>query len=156
MPKPSNEHLKRDALRRAGTLHPHPDHVKDPLFQTGDFFDSQDLLQVKYEMLRRVQIEKVPIRRVAQAFGFSRPSVYQAAAAFKRSGLTGLVKSKPGPRSAHKLGPEVVEFIEGELAKDSSLPVQNLVKLVFRRFGVKVHPRSIERALARKKKKRHR
>ena len=156
MKKPKREHPKREALRRTGTLHPHPDQVKDPLFHSGDFFDSQDLLQVKYEMLRRVQAEKAPIRRVAQAFGFSRPSVYHATAAFKRSGLAGLVRAKPGPRNARKLSVEVMDFIETELKEGHSLSARELVKCVAQRFGLKVHPRSIERALARKKKKRRR
>ena len=46
MPNDPGKRSKRDALRRHGRLNPHPDAVTDPLFQTGDFFDSDDLVQV--------------------------------------------------------------------------------------------------------------
>ena len=39
----------------------------------------------------------------AAAFGFSRPSFYQAQAALAGGGLAALVPRKPGPRRAHKL-----------------------------------------------------
>jgi hypothetical protein len=48
------------------------------LFQTADFFDPQDLLQVKYEMLRHVDVDKAPVTEAAAAFGLSRPAFYQA------------------------------------------------------------------------------
>src|SRR5215469_18632074 len=89
---------KRDALKRHGTLNPHPDAVTDPLFETGDFFDRDDLLQLKYEMLRRVTVDKQSVTQSATAFGFSRPTYYQAEADFQRDGLFGLLPEKRGPR----------------------------------------------------------
>ena len=47
----------------------------------------------------------------AAAFGFSRPSYYEAAAAVDRDGLGGLVPAKPGPRRAHKLTDEVIAYV---------------------------------------------
>ena len=37
-----------------------PEKVRDPKFREGNFFDPRDVVQVKYEMLRRVSIEKAP------------------------------------------------------------------------------------------------
>jgi hypothetical protein len=65
-----------------------------------EFFDPLDLVQVKYEMLRRVRADHKSIRRAAQDFGFSRPSVYRARAAFERAGLPGLLPAERGPRAA--------------------------------------------------------
>jgi hypothetical protein len=46
---------KLTILRQSHTLHPRPDQVRDPLFTSGSpFFDPRDLVQVKYELLRRV------------------------------------------------------------------------------------------------------
>ena len=45
---------KRAALRRHGCLHRHPERVRDERFINHEFFDPEDLVQVKYEMLRRV------------------------------------------------------------------------------------------------------
>jgi len=147
---------KAEALRRRGCLHPHPEHVTDPLFGASDFFDARDLVQVKYEMLRRVRVDGQPITESAAAFGLSRPSFYQAQVGFEREGLDGLIRKKPGPRRSHKLTVEVVEFLESALAEDASLDPVTLSKRVLDRFGRAVHPRSIERALARQKKKRSR
>jgi hypothetical protein len=44
------------ALTVAGAVHPHPAAVVDPLFLDSAFFDPNDLVQVKYEMLRSVQV----------------------------------------------------------------------------------------------------
>ena len=145
---------KSEALRRHGTLNPHPDNVTDTLFEGSDFFDARDLVQVKYEMLRRVRVERRSIRESASAFGFSRPSFYQAQASFEFAGLSGLLPKKPGPRRSHKLSADVVEFLE-QLKRDApSLGSPELAERVLEQFGRKVHPRSIERALARAKKKR--
>jgi transposase len=147
---------KLEALRRHGCLHPHPEHVTDPLFDGSDFFDARDLVQVKYEMLRRVRVDGQPITETAAAFGLSRPSFYQAQVGFDLEGLGGLLRKKPGPRRSHKLSAEVVEFLESLLSADASLDPALLAQRVLDRFGTKVHPRSIERALARQKKNRPR
>ena len=82
--KPSRD-PKSQALQQQGCLHPHPEQVTDELFQTREFFDPRDLVQVKYEMLRRVESEGLPVSRSAAAFGFSRPSFYQAQARSSRA-----------------------------------------------------------------------
>ncbi len=69
---------KRQALRQTGTLNPRPDRVTDELFADSDFFDPNDLLQVKYEMLRRVRRDDFTVQQAAKVFGFSRPSFYMA------------------------------------------------------------------------------
>ena len=145
---------KLEALRQQGCLHPHPERVTDPLFAGSDFFDGRDLVQVKYEMLRRVQAEGQPVGQSAEAFGFSRPSFYQAQAALEREGLAGLVPKKKGPRRAHKLDPEVMAFLQEQLAAEPAVRSAQLAARLEERFQLKVHPRSIERALVRAKKKR--
>lgn len=154
MPKPLPPDPKQEALRRQGTLHRHADRVTDELFRKSDFFDPRDLLQVKYEMLRRVRVDDKPIRRVAHDFGFSRLSVYQARAAFERAGLAGLLPAKRGPRGAHKLNKDVVAFLEDLLQQERSLGAVELARRIRARFALVVHPRSIERALRRGEKKR--
>jgi Helix-turn-helix domain len=145
---------KIGALRQRGCLHPHPERVADPLFATADFFDARDRVQVKYEMVRRVRVDGQPVGHSARAFGFSRPSFYQAQAGLAHGGLAALVPQKPGPRRAHKLSPEVVDFLAHARADDPSLRSPELARRVRERFGRTVHPRSVERALARREKKR--
>ena len=144
---------KLEALRQQGTLNPRPGKVTDELFVEDSFFDSRDLVQVKYEMLRRVQAEGKAISDAAAAFGFSRPSFYLAQAAFGQDGLAGLVPHKRGPKQAHKLTEEVLAVIREARQLDPSARAGELARLVQQRFGTTVHPRSIERALSHYQKK---
>jgi len=121
MPKTKPPDPKTAALRRHSSLNPNPEKVCDPLFAGVDFFDARDLLQVKYEMVRRVRVDGQPVSHSAAAFGFSRPSFYQALAALERGGLAALVPRKPGPRRSHKLDTEVMEFLQQLRAEDPSL-----------------------------------
>jgi hypothetical protein len=61
------------------------------------------------------------------------------------------VPQKRGPKHAHKLSEKVVAFIERAIAADLRV---DMVAAVQQEFGISVHRRSIERALARAKKKR--
>ena len=112
MPRKDTNLSKREALRRQGCLHARPEQVGDPLFQQSEFFDAHDLVQVKYEMLRRVQIEQQSVSQAAAAFGFSRPTYYQAELDFQSQGLPGLIPEKRGPRKAHKLTAEVLSYVQ--------------------------------------------
>jgi transposase len=144
---------KLAALRRHHAQHPHPDAVRDSAFTSGDpFFDPRDLVQVRYEMLRRVREEGRSVTGTAAAFGVSRPAFYAAAANFEQAGLPGLVPERPGPRRAHKLSEPVVEVLAASLAADRSLTSADLARIAEERLGIGVHRRSVERALARRKR----
>lgn len=154
MSNPSPPDPKLEALREQGTLNPSPEDVKDPLFQENEFFDPQDLVQVKYEMLRRVQTEGSAVTTAAGAFGFSRVTFYQVLKRFQEDGIGGLFPKLRGPKDAHKLSEELMAFVETSLAKTPALRSQDIAELIKARFDVSVHPRSIERALVRQQKKR--
>lgn len=143
------EDPKLAALRQARCLNPHPEAVTDEVFSSQEFFDARDAVQVKYEMVRRVRVDRVSVSAASEAFGYSRPSFYQAAAALDEQGLDGLTASKPGPRGGHKITAEVSAFAEEQLSTDPALRPADLVDTIAERFGVRVHPRSIERALTR-------
>ena len=139
---------KQSALARSGTLHPHPERVEDVLFDGNPFFDPRDLVQVKYEMLRRVRADGHTVTHAASSCGLSRPTYYQAKEAFERDGLTGLLPDKKGPRRAHKLTPDVLAFIDAELEAEPDLGPAEIARRLDERLGVKVHPKSIGRARA--------
>ena len=142
---------KEAALAGARCLNPHPEQVTDPEFLGSDFFDARDAVQVKYEMVRAVTVDGAPVTATAAAFGYSRPSYYQAAAALAESGLEGLVPARPGPRGGHKLTEQILAWAEQQLAADPALKAAGLADPIAAEFGVRVHPRSIERALARRR-----
>src|SRR3954464_5093827 len=66
---------KRAALAAYGAINPHPEAITDPLFATSAFLDAHDLVQTRYEMVRRVQVEGQAVSHVAATFGVSRQTV---------------------------------------------------------------------------------
>ena len=152
MPGKKRQDKKKKALLEQSCFNPRAERVTDNLFREEGFFDPRDLVQVKYEMLRKVGVDKRPVTEATQSFGFSRPSFYKAKDAFEREGLIGLTPKKRGPRTRHKLSEEVLGFVKEVFAKEGRLPMAEVADRVEERFGVRIHPRSIERALNGKKK----
>ena len=150
-PMPDNSRSKVQVLAEEGTLNPSPNKVSDPKFREGEFFDPCDVVQVKYEMLRRVFVEHVSVTEAAEEYGVSRPTFYQARANFEDAGIAGLVPKKRGPHGPHKLRGEVLAFLESHHVPGEPIRSRELAALVRLEFDLKVHPRTIERALGSKK-----
>jgi transposase len=144
---------KRQALQAAGTFNPRHARVTHPLFQGAQFFDPQDLLQLKYESLRALQKDQYSLARAAKEFGLSRPTLYQAQAHFQAQGLAGLLPAKPGPRRAHKLTAQVQQYLQQLGVTEPELNARQLASRIGQRFKVKVHPRTLEKALHPKAKR---
>jgi transposase len=142
---------KLEALREEGTLNPTPDEVHDPKFQENEFFDPHDIVQVKYEMLRRVSVENSSVSAATEEYGVSRPTYYQTKASFDKGGVAGLVPQKRGPRGPHKLRGQALAFVQQQLVAGEPVRARELAKLVRQKFDLNVHPRTIERAVAGKK-----
>ncbi|HEX9358871.1 MAG TPA: helix-turn-helix domain-containing protein [Streptosporangiaceae bacterium] len=142
---------KEAALRESRTLNPRPQEVSDERFAGGGFFDARDMAQVKYEMVRKNRAGEASVTASAAASGLSRQSFYQAAAALDAGGLAGLVPGRPGPKGGHKLTAEVIAWIGERKAADPGLSAADLAGAVEQQFGIRVHPRSVQRVLARSK-----
>lgn len=145
---------KVKSLLEEGTLNPSPGKVHDPKFQENEFFDPRDLVQVKYEMLRRVSIERASVTEATEEYGVSRPTYYQTKASFDKAGLAGLVPRKRGPHGPHKLQGEALAFVQQQLVAGQPVRARELAKLVRQKFDLAIHPRTIERAVAGKKTSR--
>lgn len=153
MEKRKTNSAKRRTLVKNKTLNRHADKVVDPRFRNMTFFDPDDLLQVKYEMLRYAHKDGVGVIEASKAFGFSRITFYKAEKAFKECGVFGLLPRKKGPRRAHKLTGRVMDFVEKLKDKKPDIRPEELAEEVKNRFGISIHKRSIERATHRSKKK---
>lgn len=147
---------KRRALEVTGTFNRRFAVVRHELFQASEFFDPKDLLQLKYETLRAVEKDDYSIARAAGEFGLSRPTIYQAQAQLKAGGLEALLPRKRGPRSAHKLTAEVRRYLQEQAAVEPRPGARDLSLRIQERFKVKVHPRTIEKALKKQGQKRGR
>ncbi len=145
---------KADILAEDGMLNPAPEKVRDPKFQEDGFFDPRDVVQVKYEMLRRVSVEKASVTDASDDYGVSRPTYYQAKADFEEGGIAGLVPKKRGPRGPHKIQGEVLAFLRAQISPGQPIRARELATLVQKELGLDVHPRTIERAVGAKKTSR--
>ena len=148
---PTAKRSRASALAEDGTLNPAPGKVNDPKFREESFFDPRDVVQVKYEMLRRVSVDKTSVTEVSDEYGVSRPTFYQAKADFEGAGIAGLVPKKRGPRGPHKIQSEVLAFLKAQVSPGEPIRARELANLVQSEFGLDVHPRTIERALGGKK-----
>ena len=151
--RPSKRDPKAEALARDGALNPRPEAVLDPLFKDNPFFDPRDLVQVRYEMVRRHQADGQSIGNVADIFGVSRPTFYKAQSALADQGLAGLLPQQRGPKGGHKISVEVIAFVDELKAAKPDLTLPQVISAIAARFGLDVHRRSLERALTRKKKR---
>ncbi len=131
--KSDSKHPKVRALLEEGTLNSEPGKVRDAKFRDGEFFDPRDIVQVKYEMLRRVSVEKASVTSATEA------------------GIAGLVPSKRGPRGPHKVRGPVLAFIQEQMVAGEPIRARQLAERVRKKFNVEIHPRTIERAVGIKK-----
>lgn len=149
-----NRDPKTEALREQGALHPNPEGVEDEAFRRDEFFDARDRVQVRYEMLRRHRVDKEAVTDVAAAFGVSRQAFYTTEAAFEERGVAGLLPRRRGPKRAHKCTDEILDFVEQWRQASPEAGGEDVARVVQERFGVSTHPRSVDRALARRRKKK--
>ena len=153
MAKAKKRDPKSEALAQDGVLNLHPEGVRDALFAGNPFFDAKDLVQVRYEMVRRHQVDGIAISEAAATFGVTRPTFYKAQSALQVVGLAGLLPSRRGPKGGHKISAEVIAFVADLKAANPELTTWQCLDAIEAHFGIKVHRRSLERALARKKKR---
>jgi transposase len=135
-------------------LHPHPERIRDSLFRQGGFFDPRDLVQVRYELLRRHLFDKQPVNQIIRDFGISRQMFYVLLRMFQQNGLAGLLPRKRGPKRAHKCSDAILAFVVARRAESPGRSAKELAEDVGKEFGVQLHPRTLERRLPRQEKKR--
>lgn len=139
---------RHQALQAEGAAHPHSQAVTDPLFRDSAFFDPNDLVQVKYEMLRSVEKDGRAVVDAAEAFGLSRPVYYVTRELYNREGLPGLLPRKRGPKRPHKLTEDALAVLVQAVREAERMPSgAQLQSLLAERCGIRAHPRSILRRL---------
>ena len=128
--------------------------MRDPKFQENEFFDPHDLVQVKYEMLRRVSVENASVTEATEEYGVSRPTYYQTKASFDKGGLAGLVPRKRGPHGPINFRARHWHSSSSNSLRASLCGHANWQSWFGRSSTLTIHPRTIERAVAGKKTSR--
>lgn len=150
----SEKETKKYYLKKEGCLNKNAAGIKAELFNSAsNFFDKNDVVQARYEMLRCVEKDGYAINTASELFGVSRISFYKTKKAFDKKGIYGLLPVKKGPKGPYKLTAEVIFFIEAEKKANADIPADELADKVREKFNVKIHPRTIEKALVVSKKK---
>ena len=123
---------KEDALKQNGCFYNNYENVAAGIFKTASFFDSRDIVQVKYEMIRAASNAESSITEISNAYGFSRKSYYQILKAFQADGLYALIPHKPGPKKPHKLTDKAAVFIDSFLESNKKAkPKESVIHSCF-------------------------
>ena len=141
-------------LKKGSAFNPKAPEVKDELFLKNDFFDPKDLVQVKYEMLRKVEKEDFKVKEAIHLFGMSRQYYYKLKTAFDRQGMAGLLPEKRGPKYPFKLTDDIVGFINEMVKEEPSVTNQRIAEKIEARFKVAVNARTIQRMRKGQKKRK--
>ena len=92
------EPRKRQALQDRRTIHPARETVTAELFlKHPEFFDPEDKLQVRYELMRATGRGEMTVTEACRVFGISRQTFYILQRAFSARGVAG--QQAPGRRS---------------------------------------------------------
>ena len=144
---------KEAALAAARCLNPHPEQVSDPEFLASEFFDARDVVQVKYEMVRKVKAAAPRSPRPPRRSGTPGRRTTRRPPRWSAPGWRGW--SRPGPgRAAPTSSPRrSCAWAEEQLAADPGAAPGAAGRPIEESFGVRVHPRSVERALARRRER---
>lgn len=145
---------KMNYLKENGTFNPNASVVKDELFTKDIFFDSRDIVQVKYEMLRKISKENCSVKKVVYLFGISRPYYYKLKDAFDKKGIAGLLPVKRGPKGAFKFTDDIAMFINRIVEEEPTLTNHQIAQKIEAQFKIIIHPRTIERKRKGQKKRR--
>lgn len=145
---------KEDVLLENGCFYARHRDVTDKLFLDIPFFDARDIVQVKYEMLRSVSKGEKNVSQAARDCGFSRESFYKNKALFDAGGLEALLPRKTGPKGAYKFQKEGVDFVEGYIRERPGAKPAEIARQMERQIGLKVHPRTIDRHMRKKRNSR--
>lgn len=140
------DRARRRALEQAGLLHLAPEAVT-AFAERPEFFAAYDKVQVKYEMLRAHVVAGETVTAAAAAHGYSRASFYLIARAFDDAGMVGLLDERPGRRGPVKVSPEVVGFLQTRRRERPDASGAELADELDRALGVRLHRRTVERAL---------
>ena len=147
---------RQSRLREVGLLHARPGRVSDRRFvEPPDFFDSHDVLQVRYELLRAHLVEGDKIAGACRRFGVSRQTFYKLRAKFLEQGIGGLLPGRPGPKGPYKVSLEVVRFAEDQLGEDTEISGAALASEINLRLGVAIHKRTVEKLLTALRARQH-
>ena len=142
---------KTKALIENGSFNKNAESVNNLTFKSNPYFDPQDLVQVKYEMLRAVKTDGLNVSDASKQFGFSRTAYYKIERRFSNAGVDGLCTQKTGPKLPSKITSDIEEYVTQLKEDDPGITNDDIVEKIWSEKGVSIHKRSLQRVQAKKK-----
>jgi transposase len=143
---------KVKSLIENGSFNRNADTVSNHMFKSNPYFDPQDLVQVKYEMLRAVKSDGLNVADASRQFGFSRTAYYKIEKRFHNAGVEGLCAQKTGPKAPAKITHEIVGLADNLRVEHPGITNDEVIKEIEAQTGVTIHKRSLQRAQSKKKR----
>jgi transposase len=143
--------IRRDSVSKQcilvenGTFNRNYGKVQEERFTSDAFYDPQDIVQVKYEMLRTANETQRSIEEIAGKFGFSRAAFYKIKTSYNAEGVSAFVPDKSGPKNALKLTSEHQKFINDYLERNPDASSGSIAAILYEERGLRVSKRTIER-----------
>jgi transposase len=131
--------LKKKFLEQEGLINPKPERVSHPLFET------LNLPQVRYEMIRTARVENISVSKACELFGFSREYFYKLERSFMARGYVALLGSTMGRRPIIALNQEIVNFIVHRKMEQPTVSGENLRQELQKLYNVDCSRRTVER-----------
>ena len=115
-----------------------------------ELMDPQDLLQVRYELVRAIDYDKKPVKEICAEYGVSVTTARRYLEDLRKGGLIALVPEPKGPSGPTKLTKEAIEFIENFLKENPRASGGKIHKALEARFHLGISKRTVERFLSKK------
>lgn len=138
---------KKKILKDSCSLNIHPEKVTDALFLENPFFDPEDKVQVKYEMLRANKVEDKKVTHICHQYGYSRDAFYVIFRNFQAKGLVGLFDNSKQKKSTILSRQQIVNFIIQTKVENPSISGAELARRINEKFDTTYKKRAIEKAV---------
>lgn len=139
---------KKDILRKVGALNKYPEKITNPLFLEHDFFDPFDNVQIKYEMLRANQIDKLKVIHVCKQFNYSREAFYVILRRFKQLGFAGFLETPRQKKSTIMVNQAMIKTIIKRKFEKPDISGSQLADEINNTYHTNYKKRSIEKTIA--------
>ncbi len=141
---------KQSRLKESNTFNTNSDKITARIFADNRLMDPQDLLQVRYEMVRAIECEDRPIREICEEYGVSPSTARRYRDDLRRGGLIALVPEQKGPSGPTKLTKEAAEFIDAYLDESPGSSGGKIHNALESRLHLGLSKRTVERYLSKK------
>lgn len=141
---------KEEKLRSSNTYNSKSSRVNAPCFADNEMMDPHDLLQVRYEMVRAIELDNKSIKDTCSEFGVSASTARRYVRDLKEGGLIALVPEKKGPAGPTRLSKEAAEFIDNYLKEFPKASGGKVHRALETKLHTGVSKRTVERYLLKK------